>query len=268
MNPACAIPVRVRRAFTLIEVLVAVAIFGSILAAGYACWNAVVRGSKTGLKAAADVQRDRVASRAIQDALVTAVMFTENLKHYYFLADTSGDHAYLSFVSRLPESFPGAGIFGDLRLRRLTFWVDERQRLIMTQAPVLLATNADQEPYSLVLATNVSAFLTRFWDTNANEWADEWAYTNAFPPMMDVALAFGGQTGVGATGAKSVSRTLVKLPAIAIPQNYQVPIAVGGRPPGRPGPGGPGAPPGGGNPRGADGNPPRQRTIGIGGNRP
>jgi prepilin-type N-terminal cleavage/methylation domain-containing protein len=255
----------------LIEVLVAVAIFGSILAAGYACWNAVVRGSKTGMKAAADVQRDRVASRAIQEALVTAVMFTENLKHYYFLADTAGDTAYLSFVSRLPESFPGAGIFGDLRLRRLTFWVDERQRLIMTQAPVLLATNADQEPYSLVLATNVSAFLTRFWDTNANDWVDEWAYTNAFPPMMDVALAFGGQPALAAS-AKTVSSTLVKLPAMAIPQNYQVPISVGGRPPpGRGGPGGPGAPgnvPGGGNPRGATGRPPAPGQIGIGGNRP
>ncbi|HUR44233.1 MAG TPA: type II secretion system protein, partial [Candidatus Saccharimonadales bacterium] len=99
--------------FTILEVMIALFIFAIILSAIYATWMGIVKGIKSGTKAAADVQRSRMAIRAIHDALLTAVVYNENIKWYYFVADNQGDQSALTFVSRLPASFPGVGRFGD-----------------------------------------------------------------------------------------------------------------------------------------------------------
>src|SRR5262245_28796456 len=110
-----------RRGFTLIELMLAIALFAGVLAAIYSCWSAVVRGSKSALDAAAEVQRGRIAQRTLESALATAEMFVDNSRYYAFYGETDGDFAFLSFVARLPDSFPGAGMFGDLAMRRVAF---------------------------------------------------------------------------------------------------------------------------------------------------
>jgi type II secretion system protein J len=190
------------RAFTLIELMVAIALFAGVIAAIYACWSGVLRGSQAALDAAAEVQRGRVAQRAVEDALTTAAMYGGNAGRYAFYGEMEGENGYLSFVARLPESFPGAGMFGDLTVRRVTFRMmpgtNSALDLVMTQAPYLYATNADQEPYSLVLARNVKTFALQFLNTNnvgplgrgAGEWVDTWPYTNRLPAKVQYALAF------------------------------------------------------------------------------
>jgi prepilin-type N-terminal cleavage/methylation domain-containing protein len=239
---------RPRLAFTIIELMMAIAIFAGVMAAIYACWSAVVRGTKLGLSAAADVQRERVARRAVEDSLNSVVMYVANQSQYAFIADTSGDYAYLSFVSRLPPSFPGSGMFGDLRLRRVTFSVEpdtnSTLRLVMTQAPVLLATNETQEPYSLVLAKNVTQFRFQFWATNAGtaEWVDEWLLTNQLPSLIQYGIAFDSTPPSLASGVTrrppQLAAGVVAPPAVAVLEPYQMPggrgAAGGGTP--RPGP--------------------------------
>ena len=86
----------------------AIFLFGMVVAAIYSSWNAVVRGSQAGLKAAATVQRSRVAMRTLEDALTCARSFTSDPEYYGFEAE-NGDDALMSFVARLPESFPRGG---------------------------------------------------------------------------------------------------------------------------------------------------------------
>ncbi|MBI3880304.1 MAG: prepilin-type N-terminal cleavage/methylation domain-containing protein [Verrucomicrobia bacterium] len=249
-----------RRAFTILELMLAIVIFAGVMAAIYACWAAVLRGTRAGMTAAADVQRERVARRAFEEALNSVVMYVENRRHYAFIADTAGQYAYLSFVARLPATFPGSGMFGDLSVRRVTFSVEPAtngaMQLLMTQAPILLATNQDQEPYTLVLAKNVTQFSVRFWATNAGvaQWADEWLLTNQLPALIEYGLVF------NATGepqhTPSVANGIVAPPAVAVPEQYRTPAGPGGSPGGGspggtgPGPRGTGAATGG--------------TIGIG----
>src|SRR4051794_11128073 len=92
-------------AFTLIEILIAIGIFAMIMVAIFASWSAIMRGARSGAMAAREVQRTRIAMRALQEALSSAQMFADNPKYYVFYADTSGKFPYLSFVSRLPASF-------------------------------------------------------------------------------------------------------------------------------------------------------------------
>ncbi len=216
------IPSKAATAFTIIEVMIAITIFAAVLVAIYSSWAAVVRGSKAGLKAAGDMQRARMASRIIEGALTTGEIFAENLQHYAFRTDTSSDFGTLSLVSRLPSSFPGAGIYGDQVMRRVTFFVDQSNQLVMTQAPYLLAPIAGQEPYSIVLAKNVSLFSFNFLDTNVNngDWTDEWAFTNRFPQMIRYALAFNSDK-TKANAPQELVTSVVAMPAIAGAQLVQ-----------------------------------------------
>src|ERR1041385_701421 len=113
-----------QHAFTLIEIMVAMAIFGMVMLAIYTSWTSILRGSKVGLQAAAEAQRTRVTIRALRDALTSGQLYTENLRYYWFMADTSGDFPALSLVSRLPASFPGSGLFGNQIVRRVSFSVE------------------------------------------------------------------------------------------------------------------------------------------------
>lgn len=187
---------RSRRAFTILEVMIAIGIFAMILTAIYATWTAILKGSRAGLTAAAAVQRSRIAVRAIEDAFLTVQLFNENLKYYAFVADTEGDMAAVSMVSRLPASFPGVGRYGDQVVRRVSFYVrpgeDQGYELVMTHAPMLMATNSTGvEPASLILARDVTEFRLEFWDLQKKEWVDEWRYTNQLPRLVSVTLGQG-----------------------------------------------------------------------------
>ncbi|HEV8290313.1 MAG TPA: prepilin-type N-terminal cleavage/methylation domain-containing protein [Tepidisphaeraceae bacterium] len=224
-------------AFTILEVMIAIFIFALVLTAVYATWMSILRGTKAGLAAAAEVQRSRRAVRTIEEALVTAQMFNENIRYYSFIADNSRDFAYLSMVSRLPGDFPGVGRYGrgDLVVRRVTFSVEDGKdgsELVMTQAPMLMATNEPGvHPYSLVLAKDISQFGLEFWDQNKRDWSDEWQYTNWLPRLVRLTIGFGHKKG-GSDPHDTVTR-IVALPAggLGMPGMPAVP---------------PGMPPGGG----------------------
>ncbi len=181
---------RAQAGFTLIEILIAISIFGLVMLAIYSSWSAILRGSRNGMKAAAEVQRTRIAMRALEESLASAVMYVENARYYSFATDTSGDNAYISFVARLPMSFPGSGLFQDQDLRRVTFYVKDGN-LMLAQSPVLEATKKIGDPYTIALAPDVSLFDMEFYDGMANKWFAEWISTNQLPRLVRVALAFG-----------------------------------------------------------------------------
>ena len=267
-----------KRAFTLLEIMIAMTIFTVVMIAIYSSWVAIVRGSKTGLNAAAAAQRSRIAMRAIEDALLTTQVYTENSRYYSFIADTSDPKlGWLSLTAQLPANFPGSGLFGDLTVRRVTFSVepdvDGSKQLIMTQIPYLLVTNSDVSAYPITLAKDVSLFVLEFWDAQLNDWTDELLTTNQIPKMVRVSLGVGHGTTRSSQPIDVTSR-VIAMPSIAVGQAIQQPVrqpgigGVGGGVGGRGGNdnGGRGTPGGGrggfeGNPRpggnGNNGTPPR-----------
>ena len=111
------------RAFTLIEIMVAIAIFGMIVAAIYSTWVLILKSSRVGQEAAAQIQRQRIAVRTIEDSLTCIQSFQASMKYYYFVVQNGGQ-PMLSFAARVPAIFPRNGRFGDFNLRRLTFTVE------------------------------------------------------------------------------------------------------------------------------------------------
>ena len=227
------------RAFTLIEILVAIGIFSMVLAAIYSTWTAILRSSKVGLEAAAAVQRARIASRTIEETLGSVQSFAANMADYSFVSE-NGSEATLSFVSRLSPSFPRSGKFAGLDVRRVTFSVEPApeggRHLVLRQTPLLMDMDKDEKNYPLELAKNVKDFKTEFWDVRSQEWIDEWKQTNQIPILVKVTLKL-ADNAYSSQVRQQVTR-IVSLPSVTVQPGWQMPRiqpGAGGLTPGMPG---------------------------------
>ena len=196
---------RLRAGFTLIELLVALMLFGLVLSTVYGIWSAALRAAKAAETVSEEAQRARIASQALETALACAVLYEQNAGLYAFLADTSGEFATLSLVARLPQSFPGSGLFHGLSLRRVTFKVrkgkDGQNELVLTQRPVMapIPTGKEKDLASeeIVLIRGVRTFQMEFSDGRTTQWLSEWinpvtkeAWTNELPRAVRFLLSF------------------------------------------------------------------------------
>ena len=226
---------RTARGFTIIEIMVAMSILALIVAAVYSSWMAIVRGSKTGLEAAAAVQRSRIAVQTLDQALTSARSFAADIQYYGFLAE-NGAGAWLSFVAKLPESFPRSGRFGDYDVRRVTFSLeagpDSDKQLVLRQNPLLMDMDIDEQEHPIVLAKNVKAFEMLFWDAHSGDWTDEWTQTNQLPQLMAITLRLGGKNNDTRQAEREVIR-IISLPSVTVLPGWQAP---GPQPPGPHGP--------------------------------
>ena len=221
-------PVRNRRAFTLIEIMVAIALFMLVITVIYSTWAVVMRSTVVGQNAAANAQRERIALRTIEDSLMCVQSYQASQKYYSFILE-NGDAATLSFAARVPDVFPRNGKFGDFNLRRLTFQLepgsDGMKNLVLRQNPILMDLDEDEKKFPLVLARDVKKFVVECWDTNKFEWIDEWTDTNAIPPSVRVGIVLATKTPAGQNEyGKTIPDTVVTR-AFAMPSSM-MPAAV------------------------------------------
>jgi type II secretory pathway pseudopilin PulG len=247
--------IRAKAGFTLVELMIAFSIFMVVMLAIYSTWSAILKGTQTGLQAAATAQRSRVAVHALEDAFTCATMFAGNLRYYSFLADTdpSGDFSAVEFTAHLPASFPGSGLFGDQTVRRVSFYVeadpDYGRRLVMVQTPLLEQASPNPQGYPLVLSKGVRAFLIEYWDNRQGDWSPDPPPTNAIPPLVRITLA--SSSSKDRSAPPDIVTRIIKPAAVAVLPSMQAPLLPPGIGPGFAPPGvTPGAPtvPGGVNP--------------------
>jgi prepilin-type N-terminal cleavage/methylation domain-containing protein len=218
---------RSSRGFTLLEIMVALFLLTFVVAAIYSSWIAIMRGSRTGLKVAAEAQRSRIALQTLEIALNSARMFEGNPENYTFEAE-NGNKAYLSFVANLPKSFPRSGRFGDLSVRRVTFALEPASvaglgdELVLRQSSMFMDWDVDEKEHPVVLAKNVKKFETEFWDAKEREWINEWTRTNELPPMVKINLQV--TDGPMAQPRDTISK-IIAIPTKGVPASLQ-----GGRP--------------------------------------
>jgi type II secretion system protein J len=225
------------RGFTLIEILMAMAIFALVLTAIYATWTLILKSKKIGVEAAAQLQRERVAWRSIDEALSCVRSFQADQQHYAFVAENGGTPS-LSFVARLPESFPRSGRFGDFDTRRVIVSLeggrDGQQQLVLRQHPVLMELDRDEEENPYVLANGVDKMEFEFWDQRKNDWVDEWTQTNQLPKMLKLTLEFVRRDPdhpYGAAVAREEISRIIQLPSAMVPAAFQTPNQTQGGPP-------------------------------------
>ena len=225
---------RTTSGFTILEVLVAVAILGMVMTAVFTVWDTMLRATRIGNSAADRVQRERIARDSIRRALDSVQVFSANQRHYGFVADTEDDKfAFLSFVSHLPEDFPGGGMFPNQRVRRISFEVDEDgsnglPQLVMRQELILSDHEEVDESYPMTLITNLGMFAVEFWNTNDGEWMIEWEDTNSLPPMMRLILGYNGDD------EENLNMSVVRINGSPVPAELQTRAQRAPVPAGRP----------------------------------
>lgn len=214
------------RAFTLLEIMVAIAIFAMVVATIYSTWILIVRSSQIAQETAAEAQRERVAVHTVENALMCVQSFQASMKYYSFFVD-NGAQPVFSFTSRLPDVFPRSGKFGDFNVRRVTFsvepGVDQENDLVLRQNPILMDQDEDEKKFPLILAHHVKDFLVECWDTNAMQWAQEWDDTNAIPPLVRVTFTMGSRTASGSEGPALSLTRVIALPSSTLPAIVQAP---------------------------------------------
>jgi len=214
-----------RGAFTLVEIMVAIAIFGMIVAAIYSTWVLILKSSRVGQEAAAQIQRQRIAVRTIEDSLTCVQSFQASMKYYSFVVQ-NGDQPMLSFAARVPAIFPRNGRFGDFNLRQLTFTVeagpDSEKDLVLRQNPILMDVDPDEQSYPLVLARNVKNFAVECLDTN-NGWVTEWNDTNSIPPQLRYTLVLGGNDDFRGAAPTLGITNIVTMQSSTMPTVVQMP---------------------------------------------
>jgi prepilin-type N-terminal cleavage/methylation domain-containing protein len=218
------------RAFTLIEIMVAIAIFSIVIAAIYSTWTLILRASQVGQNTAAQAQRQRIALRTIEDSLTCIQSFQASMKYYGFIIQ-NGDQPVLSFTARLPDNFPrGRKFFNpdsglDFSLRRLTFTLEPgpngEKNLVLRQSPVLMDMDPDELQTPLVLARGAEKFTVECWDAKARDWVDEWDNTNSIPPMVRISLATGGNAGAGNARPSFAVTRIIAIPSVTLPSTLQ-----------------------------------------------
>jgi len=220
-----------RFAFTLIEIMVALAIFSMVLMAIYSVWGSIMRASQVAQDVAAQAQRQRITLRTIEDSLMAVQSFQASPNYYSFIVGDDPESGSLSFTARVPEIFPRNGKFvnpntgRDFNLRRLSYSLEAgengQKNLVLRQNPVLMDLDADEQQFPLVLAHNVRKFTVECWDTNKLDWATEWLATNSIPTLLRVKLVLGGNTVAG-SGAPDFSVARVySLPSQTMPAAIQ-----------------------------------------------
>lgn len=216
---------RSRRAFTLLEMLVAMVIFGLVIGSVYTTWRILMQGNASALQMAARAQRKRLAVQTIEEALSSAVFFAVNATNYSFFGGSMGPFAELSFVANLGTSFPGSGRFEGERVRRLWFSVEPgpggTADLVMRQNSMLAPMDDLLIAFPIVLAKDVGMFQLEFWDPQLQAFDIEWLRTNELPAMVRVSLVLGQESPTGTAPPDLVSR-LVRLPAVGVAGDAQV----------------------------------------------
>lgn len=222
---------RAVRAFTLLEVLVALTIFAMVLSLLYGTWKILVQSNAAGLRLAANAQRARMTIQTIEEALNSAVFFNANARHYAFLAEGDDTLSQLSFVAHLAPSFPGSGRYDGEQVRRLSFVVEPdgpsgENALKLYQNSIFDQVRDEVDAYPLVLANGVSLFQLRFWDMRRGEFSPEWKQTNTLPALVQVTVGFGRKGRFSSDPAETVTR-IVRIPSAGVAGEAQAPMPGG-----------------------------------------
>jgi len=233
------------RAFTLVEVLVAIVLFSIVVAAICATLVLILRATTVGQAAAARAQRQRVVMNTLENSLMCIQSFQASPQYYSFIAD-SGDAPVLSFAARLPAVFPRNGKFispelgRDFKLRRVTFSLepgsDRENNLVLRQKPILTDMDPGEVSDPVVLAQNVNKFIVECWDTNQMDWVDEWDNTNALPPMVRIGLILNSDNNNNNNNNNADSQPAIvrvfSLPSTMMPTVVQLGVGGGSGQPG------------------------------------
>ena len=168
-------------------------------------------------------RRSEKALWAIEEALNGAQFFTANASRYQFI----GTNSSFTFVSRLPEPFPGVTRSGGVIPRRVRVFLEQatpnRNSLILEHTPLLL--EGYTEPYRIILARHAGMFWPwYYYDGAKGMWTNSWTATETMPAQVRLSLAISSWDElIGQPYLSEFPDRIYSLPSTVVRPDFQVP---------------------------------------------
>jgi prepilin-type N-terminal cleavage/methylation domain-containing protein len=187
--------------FTLLEVLLAVAVLGMLVTAVYSTWSAALNSWRRGSDASEAFQRQRVVMDALRELTQSAMFFEASASLYAFVATSNpglGDS--ISFVTASDAFLPPSEAVS-AGMRRVTISLEQdqyrRTYLALVNEPAL-RPNDDKSlepPQAHVISMDVSGFNVRYRDPRDGSWSEKWEEDQLPPSAVEYTVAFGQRNG-------------------------------------------------------------------------
>jgi prepilin-type N-terminal cleavage/methylation domain-containing protein len=208
---------RSQAGFTLMEILLAVAILSIVITAVYNTWNAALTAWRRGTDASEVFQRQRVVMDVLTELTQSAVFFTASAPLYTVVGTKNpglGDS--VSFVTA-SDAFLPPSESSDAGMRRVTISVEEdqyrRTYLAIVNQPALRPDDTSAEPLQAhVVSMDVSGFFVRYLDPRDGTWSEKWDETTVPPLAMEYTVVFGHQGD--------------RLPPVVVTRAVDIPVAL------------------------------------------
>ncbi|MBM4142562.1 MAG: prepilin-type N-terminal cleavage/methylation domain-containing protein [Lentisphaerae bacterium] len=189
--------------FTLLELLLAVAILTAVSVVSYLSFGAVIEAWRRGLALSDDLHHGDYVLEQLEMGLRSAYQPDGKTKtdEYGFELEDNGDDAYGSDVIKWTK-LGGALVGNDTPFagtpHRVEFWVEENERgdrSAAIRAWRLMGQREDFDPDDIepvYLATRVSGFNCRWANAPKAagdvEWRSSWTDKKSIPPLLEITL--------------------------------------------------------------------------------
>lgn len=203
--------------FTLLEVLLAVAVLGMLVTAVYSTWSAALNSWRRGSEATEAFQRQRIVMDALGDLTQSTIFFQQSAALYAFVAKTNpglGDS--ISFVTASDAYLPPSEAIA-AGMRRVTISLEQdqyrRTYLAIVNAPALRPNDDPSLPQlqAHVISMDVSGFSVDYLNPQDRTWSKKWE-ENQFPPLaVEYTVTFGERDG--------------RFPPIVVTRAVDIPVA-------------------------------------------
>ena len=183
-----------RSAFSLMEIMLAVAILALLITSVYATWSAAMRGWKHGTAVTEAFQRQRIVMETLAALTESAVYFNSRPDLYEVRATQgAGEGQTLSFVTASPVLLPpNERVLRGLRRVTLALRNDPLRGpyLALANAAALTDTENAGDPVWHTISSDVVAFVVRFRNPRDGGWYDRWEEPDLIPSAFEFTVAF------------------------------------------------------------------------------
>ena len=194
-SPAPPRPPRRAAAFTLIELLLALAIFAIVMTMAGASFWSIMKAWNRGNALLDQLHYGEFAMDQLVSALRSAAWFPSKPESYGFWLDDSGGtgpHAenVLSWVTGGSAFLPPESEYRD-GLHRLSVTVEGtgRKRALRVSAwPHIVEDPKDAAPEEYAVAAGVSGLACEWYDFEDESWSQDWEETNSLPKLVRLTL--------------------------------------------------------------------------------
>lgn len=188
-------PVRQRRGFTLLEILVAVAILTTCMALVAMIYTNTIKAWRLGQNVMDELHQGDFVVEQLVSALRSEAFFQNNAKVYGFWLDDMGtqSHAHdeISFVTSSSAFIPSDSPLQNA-LHRIWITIGQDQNgkegLAVRALPHIMKELDKNKSDPWIVSTRVKGFDCQVYDFQDKDWEDDWEDTNKIPNLVKITV--------------------------------------------------------------------------------